>query len=163
MPAVAGVLLRFARPSDAEAIAKVVNQAYEIEAPFVGGPRTSPETVSALVGNGDFIVAEHDGRIVGTVFVEPDEEPGVGRFGMLAVLPDEQMQGIGQQLVEAAEARLGRLHCREARIRVLDQRDDLLEWYRRLGYEEFGEQPYPFPERARVPVRFVLMRKRLGE
>lgn len=163
MPAVAGVLLRFARPSDAEAIAQVVNQAYEIEAPFVGGPRTSPETVSALLENGDFIVAEHEGRLLGTVFVEADEEPGVGRFGMLAVLPDEQMQGIGQELVAAAESRLGRLRCREVRIRVLDQRDDLLDWYGRLGYEEYGEQPYPFPERARVPVRFVVMRKRIGE
>ncbi|MCS7295583.1 MAG: GNAT family N-acetyltransferase [Chloroflexota bacterium] len=162
MAAASTVLLRFARPSDAEAIAAVVNQAYEVEAPFVGGPRTSPAAVQALAENGDFIVAEHDGRIVGTVFVELDEEPGIGRFGMLAVVPDEQARGLGRELVEAAEARLIRLGCGEARIRVLDQRDELLEWYRRLGYEPYAEEPYPFPERMRVPVRFVLMRKQLG-
>ncbi len=80
MGAAATVLLRFARPSDAEAIAAVVNQAYEVEAPFVGGPRTSAAEVAALAESGDFIVAEHEGRIVGAVFVEIDEEPAVGRF-----------------------------------------------------------------------------------
>lgn len=162
MGAAATVLLRFARPSDAEAIAAVVNQAYEVEAPFVGGPRTSAAEVAALAESGDFIVAEHEGRIVGAVFVEIDEEPAVGRFGMLAVAPDEQARGLGRELVEAAEARLLRLGCTEARIRVLDQREELVEWYQRLGYEPYGEQPYSFPERARVPVRFILMRKQLG-
>lgn len=163
MAVAAPVLLRFARPSDAEAIAAVVNQAYEVEAAFVGRPRTSPAEVSALIHQGDFIVAEHGGRVVGTVFVERDEETGVGSFCMLAVAPDEQSRGLGRELVAAAEARLARLGCSEARIRVLDQREDTIDWYRRLGYEPCGEEPYPFPERVRVPVRFILLRKRLGD
>jgi len=161
MPTASPILLRFARRSEVDRIAEVVNAAYEAEAPFVGRPRTSVEALRAQWRAGDFIVAESErGRIVGCVFVT--EERPVGRFSLLAVAPEEQGHGIGRELVRAAEARLRRLACEEARILVLDRRTELIAWYHRLGYRECGRRPYPYPERMLVPCEFVEMRRQLS-
>ena len=41
-------------------------------------------------------------------------------------------------------------------------RAELPQFYRRLGYEEVGTEPFPEPERTKIPCQFVVMSKPLA-
>ena len=64
---------------------------------------------------------------------------------MLAVLPQEQDQGIASDLLDQAE-KIAKTHfdASEAFMLVLDVRKDLLEYYFRKGYQRANEYA-PFP------------------
>jgi len=157
MPA---VHVRDATASDAESIAGLVNRAFLVERFFVDGDRTSPAEISRLLDAGVFLLAETDGRLVACVYVERRGERGY--FGMLSVDPSRQGEGLGRRLVDAAEDRCRSRGCRLMEIHVVDVREELPPFYRRLGYVEVGEEPFPDTERAKIPARFVVMTKPLG-
>jgi GNAT superfamily N-acetyltransferase len=152
--------IRRAIADEADALASLVNQAYEVERFFVEGDRTSRADVLERMLTGEFLVAvQDDARLVGCVHVEVDGDRGA--FGMLAVDPGAQRQGWGRQLVEAAEDHARAAGCRTMEIRVVNLRDDLLPRYRRLGYVDVGEERYVHRPTTR-PVHFIVMRKALA-
>ncbi|KAF9127345.1 hypothetical protein BGW39_005935 [Mortierella sp. 14UC] len=66
-------------------------------------------------------------------------------LGLISVDPTQQSRGIGRQLVEAglkySREVLGR---KQAVVYVLFQRTELREWYKRVGFVDYGEKrPYP--------------------
>ncbi|KAF9085977.1 hypothetical protein BGX23_009243 [Mortierella sp. AD031] len=66
-------------------------------------------------------------------------------LGLISVDPSQQSRGIGRQLVEAglrhAREVLGR---KQAVVYVLFQRKELVGWYKRVGFVDYGEKrPYP--------------------
>ena len=65
------VWLRVAHPEDADAIARLVNQAFQVERFFIEGDRTNPGAVRELLGKGKFLVAEQAGALAGCVYLEP--------------------------------------------------------------------------------------------
>lgn len=151
--------IRWATLADAEAIARLVNRAYEVERFFVEGDRTSVEAVRQELRSGAFLLVERpDGSLGGCVHVAV--EKGRGTFGMLAVDPDDQKRGIGAALVRAAEA-YARAHGATAMdIAVVNVRADLLPYYARLGYAPVGTAPYVHRP-VTQPVHFVMMAKEL--
>ena len=154
------VHVRDATASDAEAIASLVNRAFLVERFFVDGDRTSLAEISRLLETGTLLLAETDGRLVDCVYVELRGDRGY--FGMLSVDPSRQGEGLGRRLVDAAEDRCRSRGCRLMEIHVVDVREELPPFYRRLGYVEVGEEPFPDTERAKIPARFVVMTKPLG-
>lgn len=154
------VQVRDATADDAPAIAALVNQAFLVERFFVDGDRTSPAEIARLLETATFLLAEADGRLVGCVYVELRGDRGY--FGMLSVDPSHQGEGLGRRLVDAAEDRCRSRGCRLMEIHVVDVREELPPFYRRLGYVEAGEEPFPAHERARIPARFIVMTKPLG-
>src|SRR5262249_45903364 len=86
-------------------------------------------------------------------------------MGMLSVLPERQGQGIGRTLVIAAEDHCRSRGCTWMEIEVVNLRTELPPFYRRLGYQEADERPFPDAARAMRPCHFVVMRKpiRAGE
>jgi predicted N-acetyltransferase YhbS len=143
---------------DAAAIARIVNEAYEVERFFVLGDRTTPEDVVAHMRRGAFLVAVDDGRLVGSVYVETNGHRG--SFGMLAVDPSRQGTGVGRRLIDAAESHIRQAGGRSVEIQVVNLRTDLLPRYRRLGFVEVGTAPYV--QRPTIQaVHFILMRKTL--
>jgi N-acetylglutamate synthase-like GNAT family acetyltransferase len=157
MPA---VQVRDATIDDATAIAALVNQAFLVERFFVDGERTNPDEIARLLETGAFLLAERDGRLVACVYVESRGERGY--FGMLSVDPSRQGEGLGRRLVDAAEDRCRTGGCRLVEIHVVDVREELPPFYRRLGYADVGEEPFPDHERAKIPARFIVMTKPLG-
>jgi predicted N-acetyltransferase YhbS len=152
--------IRQAAASDAEAIARIINAAFEIEREFRRGERTSASEILSSISaqHGMFLVAEDGGRLVGAVEVRVQGDAGY--FGMLAVDTTVRRGGIGRALVEAAEA-----HCRAAGCAVMtmstgENRTELIPYYGKMGYRVTATEPSPNPA-FKYPIRVVRMEKRL--
>src|SRR5262245_55021877 len=97
--------IRDARAWGTAPIAAPLNRAFQIEKFFVDGERITEEEVRRLIDNGRFLVsedAEGEARAVtGCVYVESGGEHCY--LGLLSVSPSRQREGLGRQLVAAAE------------------------------------------------------------
>ncbi len=79
-----------------------------------------------------FLVAEVNGHLVG--YVVADRWMDHDHLVSIAVHPKERMKGIGERLLLALEARLGR--TRPIRLEVRKNNLPALEMYRKHGFEE---------------------------
>ncbi|MEC9406328.1 MAG: GNAT family acetyltransferase [Pseudomonadota bacterium] len=79
-----------------------------------------------------FLVAEADQRVMGTVMA--GYEGHRGWINYLAVSPTERLQGVGRQLMQAAESALKAAGCPKINLQVRDGNDAVLAFYERLGY-----------------------------
>ena len=95
--------IRCATPADLGALTDLVNRAYQVEAFFVEGDRTTPDEVRALAEAGKFLVLDAGGELAAAVYVRPeadaDAEPGAGpvagSFGMLSASAWSWMRPVG--------------------------------------------------------------------
>lgn len=153
--------IRTADAREAEVIAKIVNEAYRVEDFFKVGDRTDAAEIAGLLSEDSFLVAEDGGGIAGCVYVAVKE--GRGYFGMLSVVPAHQGNGLGRRLVDAAERYCAERGCAEMDLWVVNLREELPPWYRKLGYAETGRAPWPedaLHELSR-PAHFIIMSKTL--
>lgn len=154
--------IRTADAREAIVIARTVNKAYRVEDFFKVGDRTDASEIASLLESDAFLVAEQgDGGIAGCVYVAIKE--GRGYFGMLSVIPAHQGNGLGRRLVDAAEQYCAERGCVEMDLWVVNLRDELPPWYRKLGYAETGRAPWPeaaLHELSR-PADFIIMSKTL--
>ena len=152
--------MRLATASDVDAMITVVNAAFAIET-FLDGTRTDLERMTDMMRKGEFLVAEDDSAVTGCVYLEKRSEHGY--FGMLAVDPARQGEGIGRALVEAAETRCRQRGCSVMDISVLNLRPELLPFYQRLGYVQTGTEEF-HPSRLfkeRVECYCMILSKKL--
>jgi len=155
-----GLTTRIADAGDVSDVVALVCLAYRVETFFLEGDRTNAGDVRARMARGQFLLLEDSqGGLAGCVCVEVRGERGY--FGMLAIDPARQRQGLGAQLVAAAEVHCRTAGCAEMEIDVVNLRTELPPFYRRLGYTENGSRPFPDEERARIPCHLVVMAKAL--
>jgi ribosomal protein S18 acetylase RimI-like enzyme len=69
-------------------------------------------------------------------FVVLVAEPDYMLLENVAVVPEKQRLGLGQRLIEFAEARARQCGYREIRLYTNEFMHENLTWYARLGYEE---------------------------
>jgi GNAT superfamily N-acetyltransferase len=152
-------MVRTATVEESEVLAKLINEAFIVEAFFKIGDRTSAEEVAALMRDGgEFLVI--DGLpLSGCVYLKCTGDRAY--FGMLSIDPARQRQGLGRQLIDAVEARARERGCRAMDIHIVDLREELPPYYRRLGYVENGTLPFSEPERASRACSFIVMSKAL--
>jgi predicted N-acetyltransferase YhbS len=145
---------------EAPVLARIINDAFVVEAFFKIGDRTSADEISELMkAGGEFLVLEDAGTLVGCVYLKC--AAGRGYFGMLSIDPARQHQGLGPRLIEAVETRARELGCRFMDIHIVNLRDELPGYYRRFGYMENGTLPFSDPERSNQPCYFIVMSKPL--
>jgi N-acetylglutamate synthase-like GNAT family acetyltransferase len=155
------ITTRTAESTDAENIARLVNTAFRPERFFIDADRTNPDKVRALLEKGKFLLAEEAGVLIACVYVELRGERGY--FGLLAVDPTRQRNGMGSRLIEAAEQ-----YCRAAGSNFMDLttvnlRKELPGYYRRRGYMESGTLPFHADQHPpKIPCHLVKMSKPLG-
>jgi ribosomal protein S18 acetylase RimI-like enzyme len=99
------------------------------------GRSDSPEEIQKkLTRDPDlFLVAELDGRLVGTVLGGFD-----GRRGMvyhLAVAVDQRRQGLGEALMQAVETRLQAKGCLRYYLLVTQDNESAIKFYEQRGHE----------------------------
>ena len=152
-------MIRAATNGDATAISDLVNAAFQVEAFFKIGDRTTIDEVLALMRKGEFLLLDAP-DLRGCVYVKYDGERGY--FGMLSIDPATQGRGYGRRLIAAAEQRALDRGCRYMDIHIVDLREELPGYYRRLGYTESGTLPFSDPSRASRPCHFIVMTKPLG-
>ena len=154
------ISVRIAKPSDAAAIAALVNHAYAVEADFVEGERTTAHEIAAMMDAGMFVVLADDAHqaLAASVYVEAKHERAY--LGMLSVEPALQGMGLGRRLVRVAEAIGEAMGAPAIELKIVNLREELARWYRSLGYSEVGTAPYNHRPVKR-PCHFVEMRKSL--
>jgi N-acetylglutamate synthase-like GNAT family acetyltransferase len=132
--------IRDARPEDADAIARLLEQlGYPTNASAV------PARLERLRIVGDrLVVAELDGRVVGLaqLHVSPTmalERPAAKIDGLVV---DESCRGrgIGRALVEEMEAEARARGCSLLYLTTATRRQDAHEFYRSVGLEETGKR-----------------------
>jgi N-acetylglutamate synthase-like GNAT family acetyltransferase len=151
--------LRTADASDAEAIARLINAAFQVERFFLEADRIDIEEVRTRLATGQFILAEANDALAGCVYVEPAAERAY--LGLLSVDPALQRSGIGRLLVDAAEDHCRAAGCHFMDLRIVNLRTELPPFYRKLGYAENGTAPFPENARPKLPCHFLIMSKRL--
>ena len=154
-------LIRPAIPQDAPVLAILINDAFKVEAFFKIGDRTSADEIRQMMGTGQFLVLEEPrGTIAGCVYVAFQGERAY--FGMLSIEPSQQGRGLGQHLIDVVEARCRERGCRHLDIHIVNLREELPGFYRRLGYVDNGTLPFSDAERASRPCHFIVMTKALA-
>ena len=176
---------RWAGRADADAILALVQSAYRgdasrrgwtTEADFLDGTRIDRDHLLALMPAAD---SSGGDRFQQGILLIEDAEGLVGCahlhatggrvwFGLFAVDPARQGQGMGGRLLQAAEARAREdLQASALALQVIWLRDSLIAWYQRRGYAVTGEQmPFPYgDERFGIPLRddlhFIILEKPL--
>jgi ribosomal protein S18 acetylase RimI-like enzyme len=159
--------------ADVHELSLLVNSAYRgetskqgwtTEADLLDGIRTDEAALAELIQKRGAVILKcttASGSILGCVFLEKQETHLY--LGMLTVTPGLQAQGIGKQLLRAAELYAVQQHCSDIIMTVISVRNELIAWYQRRGYQLTGEVR-PFPQDIRFgepkqPLEFVVMRK----
>ena len=129
-PSSAPVIVRAGRPEDVSTVLLFWTQATS-----VASSTDDPASVRALLARDPeaLLVAEVDGRVVGTLIVGWDGwRAGLYR---LAVDPSLRRLGIGGSLVREAERRLSELGARRVAAVVIGEHDHAVGFWRAMGYE----------------------------
>ncbi len=143
-------------------------QGWTTEADLLDGQRTDVVTVATLIETpgSQVLLAIENGELRGCAQVEVYDQ--VGYFGMFAVNPAAQGEGIGSKILAEAER-----HAREQReatvmtMTVISLRKELIAYYQRRGYRVTGQsKPFPYgDERFGLPRRadleFIVLAKPL--
>ena len=152
--------VRLAQIQDAEAITAVINSAFRrAESFFIDRDRIDVGAIRTLMEKGKFLLAEENGALAGSVYVEPRGERAY--LGLLSVDPTLQRAGIGSALMNAAEDHCSSLGCRFMDLRIVNLRTENHEFYSRRGYVETGTEPFPSDLTPKLPCHFVNMSKPL--
>ena len=155
--------VREATARDVPALVRLINVAYRVEEFFIEGDRTHDAEIRGLLVSDCFLVVDGDPAsgegtgLAGAIYISIE---GVrGYFGMLAVDPARQGNGLGRALVVAAEDFCRRRGCRWLDLSVVDLRTELRPFYDKLGYKEFGVAPFPDPNKLTRPAQLIRMTK----
>ncbi len=142
------LLFSKAKKQDARQIESLVNSAYRgesskqgwtTEADLLLGRRTDTEEIVQLIlsDNSLFLLCRADTDLVGSVHIQKVE--GQVCLGMLAVNPTLQGQGIGKQLLAAAESWARQTWGTSKLVMdVIPCRNELMAFYERRGYRRTG-------------------------
>ena len=171
------VAFRDATLADVDDVVRLVESAYRgetskagwtTEADLLAGQRTDADAVRAIIESpsGRILLALDRTGLLGCCQLE--QRGAVAYFGMFAVRPGLQGDGIGKRLLAEAE-RIARDEwgARTMEMTVIGQRLELIAWYARRGYRLTGEtRPFPYgDERFGLPLRddlhFVVLAKGL--
>jgi GNAT superfamily N-acetyltransferase len=138
---------------------RLINAAFQVERFFLDRDRIDLNEVRSRLASGRFIVAAEDIALTGCVYVEPLGERAY--LGLLSVDPSLQRSGIGKALMNAAEDHCRLAGCAFVDLRVVNLREELPGFYRKLGYVESGTAPFPEEVVTKLPCHFVVMSKQL--
>lgn len=158
-------------------VVRVINRAYALGENGLwveGAERTTPAEMAEAIRRGDIVAARVDGEIVACASARM-LDPTTADLGLVSVDPDHQGQGLGREVLEAAEGLMRTRGVATAQLELLvptgwvhPWKVRLREWYERLGYlvvrtAEFDEvAPHLRPQLA-TPCEFLIFRKPIRE
>lgn len=152
---------RYAVKEDVDEIVRVINLAYRVEDFFVRGNRTAQDDIEQRMTDGAVIVIDSDepGMLAGAVCVDCHGDRG--HFAMLSVDPRFQGQGLGRELVTAAERHCLAEGCTFLDMEIVNLREELPAFYSRLGFMPSGTAAFTNTAKLTREAHLVVMSKRL--
>ena len=153
--------IRISTPQDATDamaahLALLINHVYrETDAGILNEEtnRTSSPEIKEMLEKSELLLAELDGKIVGSARVSKADFE-TAKLSMLMCHPEYRNQGIGTALIAKAEDWAREQHCVNIFLELLIPREwihphkeFLAEWYTQLGYQPYNtipcEEVYP--------------------
>jgi GNAT superfamily N-acetyltransferase len=145
---------RKADVNDIHKLTELVNSAYRgegskvgwtTEADLLGGQRTDPDKIAEMISASDSQIelAIEKGELQGCIYIKKEDE--YVYFGMLTVRPNLQNKGAGKLLLSRLEDLTREWGYQKIRMTVISQREELIAFYQRRGFNFTGETE-PFPE-----------------
>jgi len=130
-----------------------------------GAIRTDHASLQQLIENpaAAILKVQQANKIIGCVYLEKKDQHLY--LGMLTVSPEIQAQGIGKQLLRAADEYAKQNSCNTIEMTVISVRQELIRWYERNGYHQTSKRE-PFPSdgkfgNPRQQLEFIYMEKQL--
>jgi GNAT superfamily N-acetyltransferase len=114
------------------------------------------EDVAPRIAGGHLFITLLDGRVVGTVEVRPEKQPGLWSLHLLAVAPELAGTGLGKQLIAFAESQAQIEGAERLRLDTPENHPWLPAFYEKLGYRTTGTAQWEGKQ-----YRSVLMEKTL--
>lgn len=151
---------RTAAASEAEVLTALINSAFELEKFFVEGDRITVEQVREFFQKGEFLVLDGEHSLDGCIYVEQRGDRTY--FGLLSIDPTRQGAGLGKRLVAAGEEWARARGCRYMDMRIINLREELPGFYKRLGYSETGVEALSPEISTKLPCHFVNFTKALA-
>ncbi len=145
-----------ATPEDLRPLLELINQAYEVEAFFIEGPRVGAADLLARIVAREIVVLRDGARLVAAAHVQCEDD--VAHLGLVSVDPTLQGRGLGRQIVEEAELVACGRGATTMHLQVVHLRDELPPFYRKLGYAEYGTSDFDTKDTL-LPVHFIDMKK----
>lgn len=143
--------LHAAQLTDANAIVDLLNSAYRgsigwtTENEIVAGDRIDQQGVQSEIENqqSDFLIFRRDDFVIACICLQYNGHRAY--IGSFAVDPQYQAEGLGKQILNAAEQHAKqRPEISEYAMVVVAERKELIEYYERRGYQKSGQiEPYP--------------------
>jgi ribosomal protein S18 acetylase RimI-like enzyme len=171
------VMLERATIGDIAALHALIERAYRgdsarlgwtHESDLLGGQRTDPEVLRAMVADpSEHLLVHRGGAGIDACVALTRKRADLVYLGMVTVAPELQRHGIGKAVLAAAERHAcADLGASLAEMTVIAQRHELIAWYERRGYRLTGERrPFPADPRFGQPKRndleFIVLEKRL--
>jgi ribosomal protein S18 acetylase RimI-like enzyme len=156
-------------------LVRVINRAYAVGEEGLwldGGARITPAEIAEAVRRGDIVAARLDGEIVACASVRMLDAT-TADLGLISVDPDRQGEGLGREVVRAAEELMHARGVATAQLEVLvptgwvhPWKVRLREWYERLGYRVVRTAPFDevapqLRPHLATPCEFLIFRKPL--
>ena len=132
------------------------------EAELLFDTRTDMRELAGIVADPrQVLLALYEGtRPIGCVNVA-DRGRDLAYLGMLCIEPARQAEGLGRQLLAAAEAQARDVFgCHTIEMTVIAQRSELIAYYQRRGWHITGEQR-DFPVRLDPPLFMTVLARPL--
>jgi ribosomal protein S18 acetylase RimI-like enzyme len=158
---------------DVTSLEKLINSAYRgetskqgwtTEANLLSGKRITINELSEVIQNKNNTILKYtkNNQIIGSVLLVNKESKLY--LGMLTVSPELQNSGIGKILLNEAEVHALSLGLPKIVMTVISIRKELIEWYKRHGYEDTGaREPFPLNDTdsiiSKEPLEFIVLEK----
>ena len=137
MKAGLSVHIRLPNQVDLGKIAGLVNSAYTVHQTHFEAGRTDAESLAKeLAGEGALVVIEDGGEVIGSAVITP--RSGQLAFGLAAVHPERQRQGLGRLLINMAEAVAVANHIPTVSLEA-ERETGNVAYYEVMGYHPVDE------------------------
>jgi ribosomal protein S18 acetylase RimI-like enzyme len=152
--------IRVATAADADAIADLIRRAFADQPRPTDPPSSALEetaaTILAHLGRGGGAVLERDGRVVGTVLWELEDDALY--ISRVSVDPDYRRQGIARALVNEAEREAHRRGLVRMTLGVRLELEENRQLFRSCGFEDLEFRRHE----GYIEPTWVLMERRLS-
>jgi ribosomal protein S18 acetylase RimI-like enzyme len=135
--------------TDIPKLVALINSAYRgetskkgwtTEANLIDGQRIDVDSLTAQISDPEAVILKNtndEGIITGCVYLQKRADKLY--LGMLTVSPTLQTNGLGKQLLQAAEAYAQSIPTSSIIMTVITTRTELINWYERRGYRKTDE------------------------